>query len=152
MNEIDCMYYDKNENSCALRSSYFPTGRIVAECEGNACQDKTPRPLLSPPPQNAHNGMSCTGKNCPLGFGEVKKCTVHNCEDRTKPKTNFDRLTASVESLAEYIYQVTSCCPFKLIGVAAPCTIPLSNKSCTNCIKEWLQKEADDGIQEINNR
>lgn len=62
---------------------------------------------------------------------------------KLKPKTNFDRITESVESLAEYIYQVTSCCPFELIGVVAPCTIPLSNKGCTNCIKEWLQKECE---------
>lgn len=59
VNEIDCMYYDKNENSCALRSSYFPTGRIVAVCKGNACQDKTPRHRLSTPPQ--------TGKYIRLG-------------------------------------------------------------------------------------
>ena len=139
MNEIDCIHYDKNENSCALMSSYFPTGRIVAECKGNACQDKTPRPLLSPPPQNTHNGMSCTGKNCPLGLGEVKKCTVHNCEDRTKPKTNFDRITASVESLAEFFATYGISC----VSFGDKCD---RGKHCKECIQEWLHKEADDGI------
>lgn len=48
--------------------------------------------------------MKCTGKDCPLEFGKVEKCTVHNCKDRTKP-TNFDKITKSVESLAKNLVE-----------------------------------------------
>lgn len=61
-----------------------------------------------------------------------------------KPKkTNFDRITESVESLALTISNcVTSCedCP------AYENTCEGTSKSCPAKIRKWLQKEADDGI------
>jgi hypothetical protein len=55
---------------------------------------------------------------------------------KPKPRTNFDKITESVESLAE-IMDNYSWCPY------------FSNSTCdreiecTECIKEWLREEAD---------
>lgn len=58
------------------------------------------------------------------------------------PKTNFDRITESVEALAEFIHKVTACCPFEFIDEIVHCTIPCE-EGCTNCIKKWLNKEVN---------
>lgn len=103
--------------------------------------DKIAEALTSKNHENTHDSdsMSCTGKNCPLGFGEVKRCTVHNCEDRTKPQTNFEKLAESVEALAEFFATYGISC----VQRGNKCD---TGKNCKECIKEWLQKEADDGI------
>ena len=52
----------------------------------------------------------------------------------TKPKTNFDRITESTESLAKFIEATDG---FLCNYVNKKCHI----NGCVDCIKEWLQKE-----------
>ena len=53
-----------------------------------------------------------------------------------KPKTNFDRITESVEALAEIMDNYRWCPYFS----NSTCD---SEIECKECIKEWLQKECD---------
>ena len=75
-----------------------------------------------------------TCPNSPVEKTSAKPILV----ETQKPKTNFDKITESVESLAKYIYiyEVTDTCPISEHDT--PC-----NRKCEECIKEWLQKEAD---------
>ena len=55
-----------------------------------------------------------------------------------KPKkTNFDRITESVESLAETVCK-SGLCPFEY-SVGVDC----HKDGCKECIKGWLQKECE---------
>lgn len=58
---------------------------------------------------------------------------------KPKPRTNFDRITESEESLAEFIATVSNCTMIN----CKDC--PLSNANCSSKdgIKEWLQKECE---------
>jgi hypothetical protein len=53
------------------------------------------------------------------------------------PKTNFDRITESVESLARYIENYTMFWWKK-------CDQCETYDHCNECIKEWLQKECEE--------
>jgi hypothetical protein len=56
-----------------------------------------------------------------------------------KPITNYDKITESVESLAEYISSLARKCTFR------DCSKEECAKfECKDCIKEWLQKECED--------
>jgi hypothetical protein len=84
------------------------------------------------------------GKKCPLGFKDISKCTVHNCEDRTKPKkTNFDRITENEETFADWIFKSYTNVPENV-----PCTVEncetTDRMDCKKCFKEWLQKECEE--------
>ena len=70
---------------------------------------------------------------------DLRPCTKDEYEcEYYKPHTNFDRITASVESLAKVMANSLDC-------TSCPC----SNESCFGCdsceekIKEWLQKECE---------
>lgn len=59
---------------------------------------------------------------------------------KPKPRTNFDQITESVESLAEFIATVSNC-------ETIDCKdCPLSKAHCNSKdgIKEWLQKEIEE--------
>lgn len=55
---------------------------------------------------------------------------------KIKPQTNFDKITQSVESLAEYMDNYRWCPYFS----NSTCD---SEIECKECIKEWLQKESE---------
>lgn len=59
-----------------------------------------------------------------------------------KPKTNFDRITESVESLAEFLGKTMMCddCPIRLQTNTCKCSVSIP---CSTVIKEWLQKECE---------
>lgn len=56
---------------------------------------------------------------------------------KPKPKTNFDKIVSSVESLAEFFDKYFDC---KCSGGFTECN---PNLYCIDCFKEWLQKECD---------
>jgi hypothetical protein len=87
--------------------------------------------------------MKCTGQNCPLNLGNVEKCTAHNCEHRTKHKTNYDKLTSSVDALAAFLAKTIECyfCPIHEIYGVSKCQ---GEKMCADILKEWLQKECEE--------
>lgn len=96
MKKVDCYYYDEEINCCGALSDYskMPCGLVL--CTDDKCGMKEPR-----------QDFKCTGKNCPLKFGKgIGKCTATICEYRTNP-TNFDKITESVESLAEFIETIS---------------------------------------------
>jgi hypothetical protein len=89
--------------------------------------------------------MKCTGQNCPLNLGNVEKCTAHNCEHRTKHKTNYDNITSSVERLANMLVQMSLNCDF------IPCyyapdgkVFAMDKEGAIQYTIEWLQKECDE--------
>ena len=57
---------------------------------------------------------------------------------KSKPKTNFDKIVSSVESLVEF---------FETNGLSCDNNAAKNRKchrqGCTVCLKEWLQQEAD---------
>ena len=63
------------------------------------------------------NTFSCTGEKCPIRDGGVRRCTAHNCEDRTpynadeffnrKKPTNGDKIRAMKDKeLAEFLWSI----------------------------------------------
>ena len=50
----------------------------------------------------------CTGMRCPMQVGyKVEECNHTDCQYRTEPMTNADRIRAmSDEELAEFLFQV----------------------------------------------
>lgn len=73
----------------------------------------------------------------------VRNALKHEAERQQKPKTNFDRITASAESLAEFISKTTECyfCPVHELYGVAKCQ---GEKMCAEILKEWLQKECEE--------
>lgn len=62
------------------------------------------------------------------------------------PRTNFDRITESVEALAGFIENNTSNCYHCFLGIDGKCKSAfkyLGNEICKKEIKEWLQKEEE---------
>jgi hypothetical protein len=57
------------------------------------------------------------------------------------PKTNFDRITESEEALAEFISTVSNC---ETID-CEDCPLLKANCNSKEGIKEWLQKECENG-------
>lgn len=59
---------------------------------------------------------------------------------KPKPKTNFDRITESVEALAEWLEENVGCeyCPCFENGCKST-----PEMTCEQTIKEWLQKECE---------
>ena len=61
-------------------------------------------------------------------------------------KTNFDKITESVESLAEYIER-SQLCPDTIHlnneNLLGECKVYNDTGTCLDCIKEWLQQEAE---------
>ena len=54
----------------------------------------------------------------------------------SKPRTNFDRITENVESLAEFMFEKLKYMPCSICPLAKDC-----GGECKREIKEWLQKE-----------
>lgn len=71
----------------------------------------------------------------------IKSALTNEIKRREKPQTNFDKITSSVENLAELLAGVVDC-------NVCPC----GNKNCvgfTTCkerIKEWLQSEVQGNV------
>ena len=94
MNKVDCYYYDEESDCCGALSDYSKMPCGLVPCTDDKCGMKKPR-----------QSFQCTGKNCPMGFN-ANWCTLHDCEHRTVPKpTNFDKITSSVEILADYLIE-----------------------------------------------
>ena len=67
-------------------------------------------------------------------------CYDYKCRSKDVQRlTNFDKITQSIESLTEFVYEQMEYCS---IAETMPCEQP---KHCTECLKEWLQKEAYNG-------
>ena len=62
---------------------------------------------------------------------------------KPQPKTNYDNITESVESLAEFVYKVRFNCALSDYGCDYCLLKELGDSNKTN-IKEWLQKECED--------
>ena len=58
-----------------------------------------------------------------------------------KPKTNFEKITESVESLASYLAKIMKCktCPY----YDKYCTTKIPN--CNEALEIWLQQECENG-------
>lgn len=70
----------------------------------------------------------------------VRNALKHEGERQNKQMTNYDKITESVESLAEFIKLVSDC-------QHMPCSkCPLDNINCSSLIgiKKWLQKECEE--------
>lgn len=62
------------------------------------------------------------------------------------PRTNFDKITESVESLAEFIINNTSNCYHCVLGIDGKCKSALKflgEEICKKEIIEWLQEECE---------
>ena len=78
---------------------------------------------------------------------DLRPCTKdeHECE-YYKPRTNFDRITSSVENLAENLVESVN---MELVGLrhkAGDGKLCATWEEAVQRTIEWLQKEADDGI------
>ena len=66
--------------------------------------------------------------------------------DENRKPTNFDRITESLESLAEYIER-SQLCPDTIHlsneNLLGECKVYNDTGTCKDCIKEWLQKECE---------
>lgn len=69
-------------------------------------------------------------------FNDMEKL-AQKCIDN-KPKTNFDRITESVE-FADWIYSQYGGSPPDMPCKDTSCEKP----NCKECFKEWLQKECE---------
>ena len=80
--------------------------------------------------------FKCTSENCPIGFN-ANWCTLYDCEHRTVPPTNFDKITSSVEALAKYLSSQCKC---------DDCDKDKHKckKSCKQDIIAWLNEECKD--------
>ena len=64
-----------------------------------------------------------------------------------KTPTNFDKVTASPEALAEFVYSVQGLAIHRYDTIYPWCMVVISSgktcpANCTNCITEWLKQEA----------
>lgn len=132
MRKVDCYYYDGESDCCGALSDYSKGLAGKEPCIDEKCKMREPT-----------QAFECTAENCPLEFGKVGKCTVHNCEYRTKPQTNFDKITQSVESFVEFIYSQYGGMP---PDVPCPMEENASCKemNCKKCFTKWLQKECEE--------
>ena len=75
---------------------------------------------------------------------DLRPCTKdeHECK-YYKPLTNFDRITESVESLANFIRSRVTCTVCPIINCPLYNTKNCKNDECLQSIKEWLQKECE---------
>lgn len=86
---------------------------------------------------NAKRGI-CSKINCNT-CKKFDESGGYYIEKDEKPKrTNYDNITSSVESLAEIMDNYRWCPYFS----NSTCD---SEIECLECIKDWLQKECDDG-------
>ena len=65
----------------------------------------------------------------------TEKYNLKPIQTKQSKRTNYDKITDSVESLASFL-SVDWWCPK---GYRITC----ENKDCKECIKEWLQKECE---------
>lgn len=72
---------------------------------------------------------------------DLRPCTKdeHECK-YYKTRTNFDRITSSVESFVKWIYSQYGGSPPDMPCKETSC----ENPNCKECFKEWLQKECED--------
>lgn len=79
----------------------------------------------------------------PIDEDFVKSALMHEKARRErqaiKPKTNFDRITESVESLAEFLYELRGC----YVHSCYKCPLLSIDECNEKGIKEWLQKECE---------
>lgn len=85
------------------------------------------------------------GKTLPANDGCVEEIVadfliINGVTIKTKPRTNFDRITESAEELAAFINRVAGCCYDDCD--CASCPLYNGNDWCSiKTIFEWLQKE-----------
>lgn len=69
---------------------------------------------------------------------------IHSCCEKyeKRPPTNYEKITESIESLAEFIKLVSACQHMS----CSKC--PLDGINCSSAIgiKEWLQEESDNEV------
>lgn len=82
--------------------------------------------------------FECEGDIKPCEFFKDKSLFVELPKEKPN-KTNFDRITESVDSLVDYIYIATDDCPFNYCV-----NVDCHKGGCKDCIKEWLQKENEE--------
>ena len=75
----------------------------------------------------------------------VRNALKHEAERQQKPKTNFDRITESVEAFADWIFKSYTNVPENVPCAVENCETT-NRMDCKKCFIKWLQKEADDGI------
>lgn len=97
-----------------------------------------------------HNGICTRQRYWSNGF-ESDKDKIENCDaflpDFTcKPQTNYDKITESVESLAEFL-ELTMDCSLCVVFDKYGCNA-IKQMTCKECIIEWLQKECDEDDKE----
>lgn len=82
----------------------------------------------------------CTGIRCPMQHPyKVDECNNTDCQYRTEPITNADRIRAmSDEELAEFLADDNRVCPPK----HPYCSKYVS--SCNGCFLEWLKQPAEE--------
>ena len=78
-------------------------------------------------------------------FDAVEKM-VQKCIDN-KPLTNFNQITQSVDSLANFLRKVTDCCQF---DKCPDCPLEEALDCTTHYIAEWLQQEAANDHNSLN--
>lgn len=71
----------------------------------------------------------------------VRNALKHEEQRQKTKRTNYDKITESVESLAEWIYSQYGGSPADMPCKETSC----ENPNCKECFKEWLQKECDNG-------
>ena len=81
----------------------------------------------------------CTGKRCPMQYGyKVDECNHKDCQYRTEPMTNADRIRAmSDDELADMLWKTQR-------NYRAVCSDPVVdyNEQRDNLI-DWLQQPAE---------
>jgi hypothetical protein len=88
--------------------------------------------------------------NCKYVDLTSKDYPCYVCEDNDRFEsaetkiTNYDKIVESVESLAEFVYKVRFNCALSDYGCDYCLLKELGDCNKTN-IKEWLQKECDNG-------
>lgn len=76
---------------------------------------------------------------------ELRPCEETGCKYYT-PITNYDKITESVESLAEFIEKYATNCHYCPLYKLEKCKLTgwkIESENCKKEIKEWLQKECD---------
>lgn len=98
-----------------------------------------------------HNGICTRQRLWSNGF-ESDKDKIENCDafliDLTcKPQTNYDKITASVDALAEFLELTMDCSKCVVFRNKYDCyaskQITCKEITCKKIIKEWLQKECE---------
>ena len=69
----------------------------------------------------------------------LKSALLHEIERREKPKTNFDKITSSVDVLLDFLDKHTDFCT---VDRCKECH-DFNTMGCRECIRQWLQEECE---------